>query len=56
MSGKLVDTLYKQKRNIVLANFKTPDTMILNFDSMISTQINDVHINNYPGEKTPLLK
>ncbi len=56
LSGKLVDTLYKQKRNIVLANFKTPDTMILNFDSMISTQINDVHINNYPGEKTPLLK
>jgi hypothetical protein len=56
LSGKLVDALYKQKRNIVFSNFKSPDTIVLNFDSLISTQIKDVQIKNVPGEKTPLIK
>lgn len=56
LSGKLVDALYKQKLNIVFNNFKSPDTMVLNFDSLISTQIKDIQIKNVPGEKTPLLK
>ena len=56
LSGKLVDTLYKQKLNIVSNNFKSPDDMILSFDPLISTQIKDIQIQNVPGEKTPLLK
>jgi hypothetical protein len=51
-----VDALYKQKRNIVIANFKTPENMVLNYDPLISTQIQSVQIHNVPGEKTPLLK
>jgi len=56
LSGKLIDSIYKQKRNIVFTNFKAPENMVLNFDSLISTQIQEVRINNVPGEKIPLLK
>jgi|GEM_PF-1256642 len=56
LSGKLVDALYKQKLNIIFNNFKSPDTMVLNFDALISTQVKDVQIKNVPGEQTPLLK
>ncbi len=56
LSGKLIDTIYKQKKNIIFANFKSPENMILNFDSLITTQIKDVQIKDIPGEKTPLLK
>ncbi len=56
LSGKLVSTIYKQKNNIVFNNFKMPDTMVLNFDQLISTQIKSIQIKNVPGEKTPLLK
>jgi len=51
-----VNALYKQKNNIVFSNFKSPDDMVLNFDSLISTQVKDIQIKNVPGEKTPLLK
>lgn len=56
LSGKLVDVLYKQKNNIVFANFKMPDTIVLNFDALVSTQVKEVQIKNVPGEETPLLK
>lgn len=56
LSWKLVDSLYKQKLNIVFDNFKSTENMVLSFDSLISTQIKDVQIKNVPGEKTPLLK
>jgi hypothetical protein len=56
LSGKLVDALYKQKANIVFANFKAPENMVLNFDSLVSTEVKAVQIKNVPGEKTPLLK
>jgi len=56
LSWKLVDSLYKQKKNIIFNNFKVPDTMVLNFDNLIVTQIQDIQIKNAPGEKTPLLK
>ena len=56
LSWKLVNALYKQKNNIVFSNFKSPDDMVLNFDSLISTQVKDIQIKNVPGEKTPLLK
>lgn len=56
LSGKLVDALYKQKANIVFANFKAPENMVLNFDSLVSTQVKEVQIKNVPGEKTSLLK
>ena len=56
LSWKLVDALYKQKKNIVFNNFKTPDTIVLNFDSLISTTIGPIQVQNVPGEKTPLLK
>jgi hypothetical protein len=56
LSGKLVDALYKQKKNIVFSNFKSAENIVLNFDSLISTQVKDVQIKNVPGEKTPLLK
>ncbi len=56
LSGKLLDSLYKQKINIIMDNFKTSDTLVLNFDPLISTQVKDIQIKNVPGEKTPLLK
>ncbi len=56
LSGKLIDSIYKQKMNIISANFKSPDSLVLNFDSLIKTQINDIQIKDIPGEKTPLLK
>jgi hypothetical protein len=48
LSGKLLATLYKEKMNIVNANFKLTDTMVLNFDSLITTQVKDVQIENKP--------
>lgn len=56
LSGKLVDTLYKQKMNIVYNNFKSSDTIVLNFNPLISTQIQSILIKNVPWEKTSLLK
>jgi len=56
LSGKLLDALYKQKKNIVFSNFKSPDTIVLTFDSLISTQVKGVQVQNVPGEKTALLK
>ena len=56
LSGKLIDAIYKQKINIVSTNFQTPETMVLDFDSLISTQIMGVQIIDVPGEKTPLIK
>lgn len=56
LSWKLVDSLYKQKLNIVYDNFKSTENMVFNFDSLISTQIKDIQIKNVPGEKTSLLK
>jgi len=56
LSGKLIDAIYKQKTNIVSTNFQTPETMVLDFDSLISTQIMGVQIIDVPGEKTPLIK
>ncbi|MFA7298585.1 MAG: hypothetical protein WC010_02975 [Candidatus Absconditabacterales bacterium] len=56
LSGKLVDALYKQKSNIIFSNFKSPENMVLNFDSLVSTQVKEIQIKNIPGEKTPLLK
>ena len=56
LSWKLVDSLYKQKRTIVFNNFKAPENMVLNFDTLITTQVKEVQIKNVPGEKTPLLK
>ena len=56
LSWKLVDSLYKQKKNIVFNNFKAPENMVLNFDTLITTQVKEVQIKNVPGEKTPLLK
>jgi hypothetical protein len=56
LSGKLVSSLYKQKINIVYSNFKSPGTIVLNFDSLITTQIKEIQIKNTPGEKTPLIK
>jgi hypothetical protein len=56
LSGKLLATLYKEKMNIVNAHFKLSDSMVLNFDSLISTEVKDVQIHNQPGEETPLLK
>jgi hypothetical protein len=34
--------------NIVNANFKLPNTMVLNFDSLITTTVKDVQIANVP--------
>ncbi len=56
LSGKLIDAIYKQKRNIIFSNFKSPDSMVLNFDPLIRTTIKEIQIKNVPGEKTPLLK
>ncbi len=56
LSGKLVDTLYKQKMNIVYNNFKSSENIVLNFSPLISTTIKEIQIKNVPGEKTPLLK
>lgn len=44
LSGKLIDSLYKQKKNIVYTNFKVADSMVLTFDPLISTQIKSVQV------------
>ena len=56
LSGKLIDSLYKQKKNIVYTNFKVADSMVLTFDPLISTQIKSVQVHTAVWEKTPLLK
>ncbi len=42
--------------NIVYTNFKVSDTIVLNFDPLITTQIKEIQIENVPGDETPLLK
>lgn len=56
LSGKLLATLYKEKMNIVNANFNLADTMVLNFDPLITTEVKNIEITNVPGEISPLLK
>ncbi len=55
-SGKMVDYIYKQKKNIIFNNFKLPDNLILSFDPLITTQIKNVVITNIPWEKSAVIK
>lgn len=56
LSGKLLDYIYKQKMNIVSQNFNLENSLLLNFDPLIRTEIKQVQILNKPGENVPLIK
>ena len=56
LSGKLLEYIYSQKKNIVALNFKDPTQVILNFDELIHTQVQNITVENKIGDKTPLLK
>ncbi|PJA48109.1 MAG: hypothetical protein CO170_03700 [candidate division SR1 bacterium CG_4_9_14_3_um_filter_40_9] len=56
LSGKLVDYISKQKRNIVSQNFKLENNLLLNFDELIKPEIKSITVYNQAGEKNPLIK
>jgi hypothetical protein len=56
LSGKLLEYIYSQKKNIVATNFKDPTQIILSFDSLIHTQVIDVTVANKTGDRTAVIK
>jgi hypothetical protein len=56
LSGKLLEYIYSQKKNIVANNFKDPTQMVLSFADLIHTQVQNITVLNKVGDKTPLLK
>lgn len=56
LSGKLLEYIYSQKKNIVANNFKDPTQMVLSFVDLIHTQVQNVTVLNKIWDKTPLLK
>ncbi len=56
LSGKLLEYIYSQKKNIVANNFKDPTQIVLQFDNLIRTQVQNVFVQNKVWEKSSLLK
>ncbi len=46
LSGKLVEYINEQKRNIVINNFKDPQNIIFNFDDLIGVNVGQILIQN----------
>lgn len=46
LSGKLVDYINKQKRNIVSQNFKLENNLLLNFNELIKPEIKNITVYN----------
>jgi hypothetical protein len=56
LSGKLVEYIMKQKKNIVSQNFKLENNLLLNFDSLIKPQIISIAVNNKAWDRSSLIK
>lgn len=56
LSGKLVEYINKQKRNIVNQNFNLENNLLLNFDNLIVSQIKNITVYNKEWEKVPQIK
>ncbi|MCX6823425.1 MAG: hypothetical protein NTX91_05570 [candidate division SR1 bacterium] len=56
LSGKLLEYIYSQKKNIIATNFKDPTQMVLSFVDLIHTQVQNVTVANKVGDRSPLLK
>jgi len=56
LSGKLVEYIYSQKKNIVATNFKDPMQLILSFDQLIHTEIQQISVQNKVGDRSSFLK
>lgn len=56
LSGKLVDTVNKEKLNIINQNFSLVNQIFLHFDDLISVEILSMDIENKDQEKVPYLK
>jgi len=56
LSGKLLEYIYSQKKNIIANNFKDPTQMVLNFADLIHTQVQNIAVTNKVGDSSPLLK
>ena len=44
LTGRLVDQIYKQKMNVVSQNFGVQDAIFLSFESITSTQFNNISV------------
>ena len=56
LSGKLVEYINEQKRNIVINNFKDPQNIIFNFVDLIGVNVGQILIQNKVWEKNSFLK
>jgi len=56
LSGKLLDHIYKQKKNIVLHNFGLDDSILLSFNDLIFTNVVSMIIHTQVWESTPNVK
>lgn len=57
LSGKLLEYIYKQKKNIISQNFiGEGKNQLLNFEKLIKTNNIHIKIDNKPGEKVPMIK
>ncbi|HCB51807.1 TPA: hypothetical protein DEP21_04555 [Patescibacteria group bacterium] len=51
----MVNTILQQKMNIIEKNFMTPDKIFLNFENLVSVDIQSITIENQPKQKIPYL-
>lgn len=56
LSGKLSSYIQQQKKNIVTQNFNIKDWILLSFNDLIDTHIQDIKIPYKSGQNTPLLQ
>jgi len=56
LSGKLIEYINKQKKNIVSQNFKLENSILFNFDDLIISEIKNITVNNKAGDRNALIK
>lgn len=56
LSGKLVEYITSQKKNIVMSTFKDPKSIVLSFNDLLSLQVKNIIIKDVPGERSSTLK
>lgn len=56
LSWKLLEYIYKNKKNIIWQNFKQNTLFVLNFDTLEKTQVSQVYIDAKPFERKTNLK
>ena len=55
LSGKLLEYVLEQKKNIIVANFKDPTSVLLSFDDLIQTQVQQIVIQTPIWSRTPVM-